>query len=98
MCANPVSSPTGKPFPPDGGDPIPATRRKGAVMLNPFKLLAIYGVLNKIAKQAKRMTMQNWKATLFGVLAGGLLAVGNYNGVNTLQGYAAAIAVALLGA
>lgn len=66
-------------------------------MLNPFKLLAIYNILNKVNAKAKEMTMQNWKTTIFGVIAGAALALGNYGGPNTWQGYLAAAAVAALG-
>jgi hypothetical protein len=42
--------------------------------------------------------MKNWKTTLCGAAIAALMALSNYNGANTWQGYAQALGVAALGA
>jgi hypothetical protein len=41
--------------------------------------------------------MNNWKTTLFGVIAAIATALSNYNGSNNWQGYVAAAAIAAFG-
>ena len=42
--------------------------------------------------------MQNWKTTVAGILVAVGYALQNYAGANTWQGYATALAIAVLGA
>lgn len=66
--------------------------------MNPIKAIRLYEAYQKILKQSKEMTMQNWKTTVCGAAAAALLALGNYAGPNTWQGYVGAAVIALLGA
>ena len=65
--------------------------------MGPIEMFKLYRDWNKVAKQAKEMTMQNWKTTLFGLIGGVALALANYSGANTWNGYLAAAAVAAIG-
>jgi hypothetical protein len=54
-------------------------------------------VVNRVLKQAKEMTVQNWKTTLAGLIGGLVMAWANYAGPNTWQGYLAALAPVAIG-